>query len=182
DLIFNLFEGFCGAPETEALVPEIMAARRIPFTGCPGKALSLALDKAVLKELLKASRIRTPEFQLLNPYTMHTFRTGFPCIVKPRYDDASHGISAESVVTGPAGLAEQVRAIYNRYNDDALVEEFLDGREYNATVLGNASCTVLPVSEIVYTLPPDMPEILTFAAKWQHESIYYQTGQYVRHL
>jgi D-alanine-D-alanine ligase len=174
NLVFNLFEGLCGSPETEALVPEIMAARKIPFTGCPGKALRLALDKAMMKELMKASRIRTPDFQLLNSHTIHTFRLGYPCIVKPRYDDASHGISAESVVTGPAGLIEQVRAVYTRYDDDALVEEFLDGQEYNATVIGNATCTVLPVSEIAYTLPPDMPEILTFAAKWQHESIYYQ--------
>jgi D-alanine-D-alanine ligase len=179
DLVFNLFEGLCGAPETEALVPEIMEARQIPYTGCPGKALRLALDKAMMKELLKASGIKTPDFQLLNPYTLHTFRFGFPCIVKPRHDDASHGISAESVVTGPSGLAEQVRTIYSRYDDDALVEEFLDGQEYNATVIGNASYTVLPVSEIVYTLPPDMPEILTFAAKWQHESIYYQNTRAV---
>jgi D-alanine-D-alanine ligase len=174
DLVFNLFEGFCGSPETEALVPDTMAARGIPCTGCPGKALKLALDKARVKEILKASGMMTPDYQLLNPHILHTFNLGYPCIVKPRCEDASHGMSPESLVNGPAALAKQVREVCERYGDDALVEVFVDGNEYNATVLGNSLHTVLPVSEIVYTLPPGMPEILTFAAKWENESIYFQ--------
>ncbi len=174
DLVFNLFEGFPGTPETEALVPDTITARGIPFTGCPGTALKLALDKARVKEILKASGVPTPDYQLLNPHILHTFHLGYPCIVKPRSEDASHGMSPDSLVYGPAALAKQVNDICERYGDDALVEVFLDGNEYNATVLGNSTYTVLPVSEILYTLPPDMPEILTFAAKWENESIYFQ--------
>lgn len=174
DLVFNLFEGFPGSPETEALVPDIMAARGISCTGCPGSALKLALDKARVKEILKAAGVPTPDYQLLNPHILHTFHLGFPCIVKPRSEDASHGMSPDSLVSSPAALSKQVNDICERYGDDALVEVFLNGNEYNATVLGNSTYNVLPVSEILYTLPPDMPEILTFAAKWENESIYFQ--------
>jgi D-alanine-D-alanine ligase len=98
----------------------------------------------------------------------------FPCIVKPRGEDASHGISADSLVTDSASLERQVRAITESYNSGALVEHFIDGREFNATVMGNLRCVVLPVSEIVYSLSPDIPRILTFAAKWEEDSLYFK--------
>ncbi len=173
DLAFNLFEGFCGYPETEALVPDILSARGIPYTGCPGAVLKLALDKAVMKKLLKSAGIRTPDFQLLNPHIIHTFRLRYPCIVKPRCEDASHGLSPESVVCDRTALEKQVTVLSKLYSDEVLVEEFLNGREFNATVLGNSVCTVLPVSEIVYSLPPGMPELLTFTAKWDQDNLYF---------
>lgn len=173
DLVFNLFEGFCGYPETEAIVPEALSAAGIPFTGCPDKALRLCLDKAGVKVLLKAAGIPTPDFQLLNPQMMHMFQLGYPCIVKPRSEDASHGLSEASVVTNAESLEKQVELISKSYGG-ALVEEFIDGREFNVTVLGNLQGTVLPVSEIVYTLPSEKPRILTFAAKWEPESLYFQ--------
>ncbi len=174
DLVFNLFEGFCGYPETEALVPEILSQTGIPYTGCSGSMLRLALDKANVKVILKAAGIQTPDFQLLNPETLHMFHLDYPCIVKPRSEDASHGLTKESVVSNFALLEKQVRAISESYGGDALVERFIDGREFNATVLGNSECTVLPVSEIAYSLLPGMPRILTFAAKWESDSPYFQ--------
>jgi D-alanine-D-alanine ligase len=174
DLVFNLFEGFCGYPETEAIVPEALSEAGIPFTGCPGTALRLALDKAKVKVLLQAAGILTPDFQLLNPQIMNMFHLGYPCIVKPRSEDASHGLSEASVVTDSASLERQVTLISQSYSGGAIVEEFIDGREFNATVLGNSQGTVLPVSEIVYALPYEKPRILTFAAKWEPDSQYYQ--------
>jgi D-alanine-D-alanine ligase len=173
DLVFNLFEGFCGYPETEALVPEILSQIGIPCSGCTGSMLRLALDKANVKVILKAAGIQTPDFQLLNPQILHMFRLGYPCIVKPRCEDASHGLSPESVVNDFAGLKRQSALVSNRYGGGALVEEFIDGREFNATVLGNSEYTVLPVSEIAYSLPSGMPKILTFAAKWEPDSPYF---------
>jgi D-alanine-D-alanine ligase len=174
DLVFNLFEGFCGYPETEAIVPEALSEVGVPFTGCPSTALRLALDKAKVKVLLKAARIPTPDFQLLNPEILHMFQLGYPCIVKPRSEDASHGLSEASVVTDSASLEKQVQLISAFYEGGALVEEFIDGREFNATVLGNSQGTVLPVSEIAYTLPSEKPRILTFAAKWEPDSLYFR--------
>ena len=173
-LVFNLFEGFCGEPKTEALVPEIMMELGLPFTGCRAKALRLALDKAKVKAILKDIGIPTPDFQLLDPHTLSNFHLGYPCIVKPRNEDASHGITAGSVVKDFASLERQVKVVSDVYGGGALVEEFIDGREFNATALGDARGTVLPVSEIVYSLPPEAPRILTFAAKWETESDYFR--------
>lgn len=174
DLVFNLFEGFCNAPETEAVVTEVLSELGIPFTGCPPPVLRLALDKAKTKTILKAAGIKTPDFQLLNPDTLHMFRLGYPCIVKPRCDDASNNLSAESVVHDISTLERQVGAICDLYGGNALVAKFLPGREFNATVMGNSELTALPVSEIVYSLPPGMPEILTFDAKWEDDSPYFE--------
>jgi D-alanine-D-alanine ligase len=174
DLAFNLFEGFCDYPETEAAIPEILSRMGIPFTGCPAPVLRLALDKAKTKLIVTASGIKTPEFQLLNPKTLHMFRLDYPCIVKPRCDDASNNLSAESVVYDFSALEGQVGKICHFYGGDALVSKFLPGREFNATVMGNSELTVLPVSEIVYSLPPGVPEILTFDAKWEDDSPYFQ--------
>jgi D-alanine-D-alanine ligase len=174
DLVFNLFEGFCGYPETEAIVPDILSEIGIPFTGCPGPVLRLALDKAKTKLILKDAGIKTPDFQLLNPETVHTFQLGYPCIVKPCCEDASNGLSAKSVVHNFSALKRQVSMISDSYGGNAIVEKFIAGREFNATVMGNSEFTVLPVSEIVYSLPPRMPEILTFDAKWEADSPYFE--------
>jgi len=174
DLVFNLFEGFCGYPETEAAVPEIIAAMGLPYTGCRGSLLRLALDKAKVKVILRDEGIPTPDFQLLNPETLHIFHLRYPCIVKPRSEDASHGVSPASVVNDFAALEKQVRFISHTYRGGTLVEEFVGGREFSATVLGDGEGTVLPVSEMVYALPPGMPRVLTFAAKWEPESLYFQ--------
>lgn len=179
DLVFNLFEGFCGYPETEALVPEILAEMGIACTGCPGAALRLALDKAKVKVILKTAGIQTPDFQLLNPETLQMFRLNYPCIVKPRCEDASHGLTPDSVVNDFTALERQVRLVSNTYSGGALVEGFINGREFNATVLGNSDCSVLSVSEIVYSLPPNMPRVLTFAAKWEPDSLYFQATKAV---
>jgi D-alanine-D-alanine ligase len=173
-LVFNLFEGFCGEPETEALVPETLAELNMPFTGCEAAVLRLALDKAKVKVLLQAAGIPTADFQLLNPETLSTFRLDYPCIVKPRAEDASHGISADSVVNDFPSLARQVKAVAESYGSGALVERFVGGREFNATVMGNSACTVLPVSEIVYSLSPGVPRILSFEAKWEEDSVYFK--------
>ena len=173
-LVFNLFEGFCGYPETEAVPPEILSEMGIHCTGCPASALKLGLDKAKMKVLLKAAEIKTPDFQLLNPEILPMFRLGYPCIVKPRCEDASHGLSPGSVVNDSASLERQIELVSNRYDGGALVEEFIDGREFNATILGDSECSVLPVSEIVYSLPSGMPRMLTFAAKWEPDSPYFE--------
>jgi len=171
DLVFNLFEGFAGHPETEAEIAEILAALKIPFTGCPAGALKLALDKAKTKTVLKSVGINTPDFQLLRPETLSGFRLVYPCIVKPRREDASHGLSPQNVVNDFASLEKQVTAVSRYYGGQALVEHFIEGREFNVTVLGG---TVLPVSEIDYSLPKGVPRLLTFAAKWQTDSPYFQ--------
>jgi len=172
-MVFNLFEGFCGYPETEALLPEYLESIGVPYTGCSAMALRLSLDKAKVKVLLRAAGIHTPDFQLLNSETLHAFRLGYPCIVKPRGEDASHGINEASVVGDLTSLRTQVQLASGSYGN-ALLEVFVGGREFNVTVLGNSQLVMLPVSEIVYSLPSEMPEILTFSAKWEPDSVYFR--------
>ena len=173
DLVFNLFEGFCGYPETEASLAKALTLTGIPYTGCTDTALKSALDKARVNMVLDNAGIATPDYQVLNPDNVESLRIPFPCIVKPRCEDASHGLSRDSIVYDLAGVAKQVRLISNRYAGGALVEHFLEGREFNVTVMGNFACSVLPVSEIAYTLPDDMPRLLTYQSKWDTESRYF---------
>jgi len=174
DVIFNLCEGIDGCPETEADVANTLAGMSVPFTGCPGSALALALDKPRTKELLHDFGIGTPGYQLLSPDTLTTFDLAYPCIAKPRGEDASHGLSEDSMVTDSVALERQVTRICQLYEGKALVEKFVGGREFNATIMGNKELTVLPISEIEYSLPPGMPRILTYAAKWEPQSLYFR--------
>ncbi len=139
----------------------------------------LALDKAEAKKILKKVGIATADFQVLTPQTLSQFSLHFPCIVKPRAEDASHGISPESVVSDFAALEKQVTRVIQSYGGEVIVEEFLDGREFNVTVLGNIDCTVLPPSEIDYTLPAGMPRLLTYAAKWEAGDLYFKNTKVV---
>jgi D-alanine-D-alanine ligase len=173
DVVFNLFEGFDGHPESEGRVAEMLEELELPFTGCPSAALNLALDKARTKRLLAEADISTPRYQLLVPAELETFNVGFPCLVKPVNEDASHGLSEESVVYNINDLKKQVEKVCAAFGGQALVEEYLNGREFNTVVIGNRRLTIPAVSEIVFTLPPDKPRILTFASKWDENSLYY---------
>jgi D-alanine-D-alanine ligase len=174
DVVFNLFEGFDGKSETEASVAKMMEELGIPFTGNPSSALALALDKPRAKSALNDGGIRTPRYQVLCPDNVFLFNLNFPCIVKPAREDASHGLSEESVVDNFEHLERQVVRVSESFRGDALVEEFLEGREFNVTVIGNGRPIVLPIAEMVYYLPPDLPKLLTFAAKWYTETLYYK--------
>ena len=173
EVVFNLFEGFDGSPETEGLVAQMLADLKLPFTGCPASALNLALDKAKTKKLLAEAGISTPLYQILTPSNLSEFNLAWPCLIKPVNEDASHGLSEDSVVYNPVALKNQVEKICASFGGQALVEEYLNGREFNTVVMGNTRLTVPAVSEIVFMLPPDKPRILTFASKWDESSLYY---------
>ena len=169
-LVFNLFEGFPGCPETEAEIADVLMTLGVPHTGCPAPVLRLGLDKVRVKETLRDNGIDTPAFQVLDWQTVSDFRLEYPCIVKPCGEDASHGISQESVVDSLSALKEQVARVGDSYGGRALVEEFIDGREFNVTVLGDSRAQALPVSEIEYSLLSGASRILTYAAKWEPTS------------
>jgi D-alanine-D-alanine ligase len=174
DLFFNLFEGFDGCPETEATIADFLSELGLTYTGCSGGALSLGLDKAKTKACLEAIGIDTPRYQLLVPETLSLFHLNYPCIVKPCAEDGSNGITEESVVHDFASLERQVTTVSKSFGREAMVEEFVDGREFNITVLGAREPKALPPSEIVYSLPPEIPRVLSFSAKWDPQSIYFE--------
>ncbi len=176
DAVFNLFEGFAGSPETEISVAVMLSELGVPYTGCPASALALALDKSRAKAILQSHGLPTPAFQVLNDDNIASFQLRLPCIVKPASEDASHGVTENSVVYDSASLAAQVKHISDSYGGQALVEEYIDGREFNVTVMGNDQPVVFPISEIVYTLPVGKPRILTFEAKWEPASLYFKSS------
>jgi len=173
NVIFNLFEGFEDQPHSEPVVARMMEDMGLSFTGNPSSVLDLTLDKAAFKNVLRDAGIETPDFMVMTPANVRDFRLRFPCIVKPRDEDASHGLSPENVVSDMEQLKEQVVRISSRFRGSALVEEFIDGREFNASILGNSVHEMVEISEIVYTLPPGLPRILTFESKWYEETDYY---------
>jgi D-alanine-D-alanine ligase len=179
DVVFNLFEGFDGSPETEWQVASMLEGFNLPFTGCPPEALRLALDKSETKRLFHAYQLPTPDFQVLSPAELKDFELDFPCIVKPIADDASHGLSEDSVVHDLKSLKKQLQKICTLFGGKALVEEFVDGREFNTTVIGSKRLIIPAISEIVYSLPPDKPRLLTFESKWQEDSLYYKNTRNV---
>jgi D-alanine-D-alanine ligase len=171
DLVFNLFEGFSGFPDSEPDIPEYLSQLDLRFTGCPPEALRLALNKSEAKRVLSKGGILTPSSQLIGTSNLTSFHLNYPCIVKPNSEDASHGLTADSVVHDFSALSKQLRRMVNTYGmKEVLVEEYIDGREFNATATGNHSGQVLAISEIKYSLPPDMPRIITYAGKWDEDS------------
>lgn len=176
DLIFNLFEGFDGRPQTEWLIAGFLAMIGRPITGASAVTLALCLDKARAKELLAAHQIPTAPYQLLDPSNVAEFALEFPVIVKPLREDGSHGLGPSSVVHDLPSLAKQVQSITDRYGSPTLVESFLPGREFNAAILGSRSPRLLPLSEMVYSPKMPHPKILTYEAKWHYQSLDFQAS------
>jgi D-alanine-D-alanine ligase len=174
DVIFNLFEGFDDDPNTEPVVTAMMEEIGIPFTGNSSTVLALTLDKFKMKRVLQKANVPSPPAQVLTPHDIFTFALNFPCIVKPKDEDASHGLTKASIVRNMEELFDQVNYISHNFRGQALVEEFVDGREFNASVLGNSELELVEISEITYSLPPELPRILTFESKWFEETDYYK--------
>lgn len=177
DVIFNLADdGFYDDPRLEPHVAAIFDVLKIPYTGNNYFALALCQNKARAKEILSYNGILTPKWQVfsninrkLNP------ELKFPLIVKPVREDGSVGIKERSVVNNEEELKEQVEHILNVYQQEALVEEFIDGREFNVGVIGNKKLTVLPVAEIDFSeLPPQIPKVVSYRAKWVKQSIVFK--------
>lgn len=174
DVVFNLFEGFAGKPETEWQLALALETTGLAFTGAHASTLALCLDKARAKQALAALGIPTPPFQLLHSGSSERFSLEFPVIVKPLHEDGSHGMNSHSVAYDLGPLVEQVSWVESRYGGPVLVERFLPGREFNASILGGQAPRVLPPTEIVYQRDMDGPHILTYTAKWLPEDPTYQ--------
>ncbi|MGA9365744.1 MAG: ATP-grasp domain-containing protein [Bacteroidota bacterium] len=170
DLIFNLCESVANVAIHEMHVVGIFELLGVCYTGSPPLTLGLALSKIRAKELLSQHGINTPKFVVyLNAGEIveDDFPLHLPVIVKPSMEDASIGIKPDSVVDSFAGLKKRVRSIFQQHDQAALVEEYIDGRELNVSIVGDRKPIVLPISEIDFsTLPPDFPHILTYDGKW----------------
>jgi D-alanine-D-alanine ligase len=171
DCAFNLCESLCGDARLESAVPLLLELLGIPFTGSPPEVLSFALRKDRVKQRLEAAGIPTPRGRVLTS-AADVCDLPFPLIVKPVREDGSVGIWRTSVVHDSEGLARAVEAVVTTFRQPALVEEFIDGRELNVALLGHPTPRVLPLSEIDFgQLPPDVPRIVSYDAKWTAGSV-----------
>ncbi len=178
DLIFNLVESLGDEAIHEMHVAGIYEILEIPFTGSAPITLGTCLNKARTKEILSHHGIPTAKFIMckqVNEINVDDFSMEFPLIVKPAKEDASAGIDNNSIVDSMTALKKRVRYIFTQFDQPAIVEEYIEGRELNVAILGNGKPIVLPISEIDFSgLPDDYPKIVTYDAKWIRDSVEFE--------
>ena len=176
DVVFNLCESVYGNSCWERNIPALLDPFRIPYTGSPPLTLGLCQDKGKVKDILQSHGILTPRYKIFERAVGPVKGNMFPIIVKPLHEDGSLGITRESVVFDDETLSKQIRYIIEQYQQPALVEEFVDGRELNVGLVEtNGSVGILPISEIDYTeFPKGIPKICGYEAKWVVESAEFQ--------
>jgi D-alanine-D-alanine ligase len=171
DVIFNLFEGNPDHAETESYVAGLLEWSGVPYTGSPFATLTLARPKHLAKTLFKGAGLPTADFLVVNGLPMPKCTLTFPVIVKPAAQDASVGLGHDSVCENRAQLERRVRYILKAYGAPVLVEEYIDGREFNVPLMELPTLTALPATEIFFPNPdPDAWPILTYAGKWDPTS------------
>jgi D-alanine-D-alanine ligase len=173
DIVFNIAEGVQG-PSREAQIPAILEMLNIPYTGSDPITLGICLDKSRAKEILTYYGVANPEFTVLDSTDQLSYlHLPLPCIVKPLHEGSSKGIFNSSVVYTVEQLRRQVGRVFFEYQEPALVERFLEGREFTVAVLGNSSnIRVLPIIEIRFdSLPDGVNPIYSYEAKWIWDTI-----------
>lgn len=183
-IVFNIAEGFNGVSR-EAQIPAMLDMLNIPYSGSDALTLSICLDKARTKEILSYHNIPTAKFKVINDLNeLNEFDSTkqnknsqknfgntslkYPLIVKPNSEGSSKGIFTSSIVKNKKELKREVERILFEYNQSALIEEFLSGREFTVAILGNGTeAQVLPIIEINYKeFPEDFTPIYSYEAKW----------------
>ena len=168
-IAFNLLEAFHEVGTFDQNVVSYLELLRLPYTGCNPRGMLLARDKALSKKLLQYHRIPVPEFVMVarGRKPRLTKRLAFPVIVKSLTQEASIGISQASVVEDETHLRERVQFIHDSIATDAIVEQYVEGRELYCGLIGNQRVQVLPVWEMTFAkMPDDQHRIATERVKW----------------
>jgi D-alanine-D-alanine ligase len=172
DIVFNLLEEFLGRQDFDYHVVSVLELMQVPYTGCHPRGLMLARDKALSKKLLAYHHLLVPKFTVY-PRGRRIHRPkglDFPLIVKSLVHEASLGISQASIVDSDEKLRERVAFIHQRQGVDAIVEQYIDGREFYVGIIGNRRLDVLPVWELLFeNLPPGAVPIATAHVKHNPE-------------
>jgi D-alanine-D-alanine ligase len=174
DLVFNATEAFLDDSNLDYLVPALLEAEGYRYTGAPPLALLVTRNKSMSKKILAFHDVKVPSFRSFRAGESPDENTGlrFPVIVKPLASDASEGISQASIVHDVTALQERVAWIHERFDQPAIAEEYIEGRELYATMIGNGDTVeVLPIVEMVFDQAGSRPEdrIATRKSKWDLE-------------
>lgn len=173
DLVFNACESINNSILLEPHSASLLDILQIPYTGSNPYTLSLCVDKIRVKKLLNYHNIPTPKWDYA--YTLEdkiSTDLQYPLIVKPSNRDNSFGINNDSVVTDKKQLERQMKLIIQELKCPALVEEYIEGDEYNVTILGNENndLRILPLSRSIFTnLPKGYWHIYPIDAKLNKE-------------
>jgi D-alanine-D-alanine ligase len=171
DVVFNLCETFLSNRAHEPNIPALLELLKVPYTGAGSDALMLCKDKALAKKLLAFHHIRVSRF-VVSPKERPLKRLGrfsYPAFVKPVGEESSDGIALASLAKNEGEAIERARFLHDRFESDALIEEYIEGRELYLGVLGNKRLTVFPPREIFFGDAPtdeDAPRFATAKAKW----------------
>jgi D-alanine-D-alanine ligase len=176
DLFFNLTESYAGDDTMDMNLAGYLDLLGKPYTGAGPHALYLAQDKALAKKIFAFHGIRTPFFATSYKGKLdHAHDIAFPLIVKPTSEDGSIGIDAGSVVGSVKELMERIHYIHEEFDAPALIEEYIEGREMYAAVLGNENPEVLPMIELdLSRLPEGTPKIAGKEVKWDKDTEHYR--------
>jgi D-alanine-D-alanine ligase len=169
DIAFNLLEEFQGIVTYDQHVVAFLELMRQPYTGCNPRGMMISRDKVLSKQILAYHRIPTPGFALFRRGQRYRLprKLQFPLFVKSATEDSSLGIAQASVVHDAERLKERIQFIHEQTNSDALVEEYIEGRELYVGVMGNDRLRTFPVWEMDFgTLPDVMAGIATRKVKW----------------
>ncbi|HPL63517.1 MAG TPA: ATP-grasp domain-containing protein [Syntrophales bacterium] len=182
DVVFNLFEALHDDPRFHPAIASFYEIGGFAYTGAPYPALLTTTDKILTKAVLKANNLPTPPWQTFNG-AADSIRLRPPWIVKPSWEDGSVGVDEESIFTEQKALKNSLSAIYlNHRRQPLLIEEYVDGREFNIPLveLSDGSVRVLPISEITFEdWPEDKPKIVGYKAKWDENAFEYENTQRV---
>jgi len=176
DVFFNLTESYAGDDTKDMNLAAYLDLLDKPYTGAGPHALYLAQDKALAKKIFAFHSIRTPFFATSYRGKLdHSHDIAFPLIVKPCSEDGSIGIDMGSVVGSVKELMERIHYIHEEFDAPALIEEYIEGREIYAAVLGNESPEVLPMVELdLSKLPEGTPKIAGKEVKWEKDTEHYR--------
>jgi D-alanine-D-alanine ligase len=169
DVAFNLLEEFQGIVTYDQYVVAFLELEKMPYTGCNPRGMMISRDKALSKQILTYHRILTPRFAVVRRGRRYQppRKLKFPLFVKSVNEDASFGISQASIVTDAERLKERITFVHEQTGSDALIEEYVEGRELYVGVIGNERLRTLPVWEMDFgTLPDVMAGIATRKVKW----------------
>ena len=174
-LVLNLCETVDEDPLLAGHPAAVLELLGLPFSGSSALALLISTDKVTVKYLLRGAGLPTPPFFLYEGGEI-IIPPGlcFPVILKPRFQEASIGIAQESVITQKAKLDTALHHFYDQYGS-ILVEEYVEGREFNIALFGYPKALVMPLAEIDFSeFPPDLHRIVSYKAKWDEDSFEYQ--------
>ncbi|MBE0603159.1 MAG: ATP-grasp domain-containing protein, partial [Deltaproteobacteria bacterium] len=168
DVVFNLSECPFLSPEKELHACALLELVRLPYTGNGPLTLGICNSKSLTKKILLAEGIPTPPFLLYTSAPAQDPDIPYPLVVKPANEDGSAGITEDSFVRDLEELGRQVKWLKDGFRQNALVEKFVGGREFNVGVIGNGTAAdphrTLPPAELVYRNP--RWRLCTYESKW----------------